>query len=195
MSSGFPFILNCRLKYCLVNINLTGTGIVPSWHIMYSNSLYSPEFVGGHQPYYRDQLATLYERYQVFGVTLIVRGFVGSTNAIVTIGHRAGTVTQPVTISECEENPRYAVMYCTDQRPIKFTKYYNIARLNNQTTAQYSADSLNNAAYQGFNPLNPSVIDIGVASHDGGGTVGMANLRIEMIYHARMFQAVTVAPS
>lgn len=67
--TGFPSQLRTKLRYCDV-ITLTSTASVGTYTFR-MNSLFDPDFTSiGHQPYYYDQLAALYNRYAVQGSTL-----------------------------------------------------------------------------------------------------------------------------
>lgn len=67
---GFPTEIRTSLRYSDV-ITLTSTANAVANHVFRMNSLFDPDFTGtGHQPYYFDQLATIYQRYTVIGSKL-----------------------------------------------------------------------------------------------------------------------------
>jgi len=68
--SGFPTELRTTLRYSDV-VTLTSTGNAVTNYVFRMNSLFDPDFTGtGHQPYYFDQFATIYQRYTVIGSKL-----------------------------------------------------------------------------------------------------------------------------
>ncbi len=71
IGAGIPRSVLVKLRYHDVR-NLTGA-ITDSW-VYRLNSLFDPDFTGtGHQPLWHDQLALLYNRYQVHGCYIRVR--------------------------------------------------------------------------------------------------------------------------
>lgn len=67
---GFPTEIRTTLRYSDV-ISLTSTGNAVTNHVFRMNSLFDPDFTAtGHQPYYFDQFATIYQRYCVIGSKL-----------------------------------------------------------------------------------------------------------------------------
>lgn len=67
---GFPDTLRTQLRYADVFILTSTVGSVAE-HAMRMNSLYDPDFTGtGHQPYFYDQLASVYSRYSVVKSTM-----------------------------------------------------------------------------------------------------------------------------
>lgn len=68
-SSLYPRSQILKLKY-VDNIAMTvsGTSGLPAYYTFRTNSLYDPNYTGGgHQPFFRDQLATAYKSYVVYG--------------------------------------------------------------------------------------------------------------------------------
>lgn len=70
--SPFPSTYYCKARYCHTSILSVGTaGIYGPEQVFRLNSLYDPDFTGsGHQPYGRDQLALIYNKYCVYGALL-----------------------------------------------------------------------------------------------------------------------------
>lgn len=80
---GLPDEFTTRLRYVDV-YTLTSTSGAIGKQVMRMNGLFDPDFTGtGHQPYYFDQLAALYGRYQVMGSKLTAE-FSPVANAIAT---------------------------------------------------------------------------------------------------------------
>lgn len=84
--TGFPQELRTTLRYSDVVVLTSTVGSVSTYSFRL-NSLYDPDFTGtGHQPYYFDQFAALYQRYCVKGAKITAK-FSHIVNAI--------NVTQP----------------------------------------------------------------------------------------------------
>lgn len=67
LSTGFPRKLKINHRYC-DRIVATSTSGVPNIYVMSWNSLFDPNVTGtGHQPYYFDQVAAIYNHYYVIG--------------------------------------------------------------------------------------------------------------------------------
>lgn len=72
---GFPRSTVTTLRYC-ETYSLTSTASSIAKQVFRMNSIYDPDFTNtGHQPYYFDQLSTLYDHYVVLGSKLTVQFF------------------------------------------------------------------------------------------------------------------------
>lgn len=100
----FPDVYLCKLVY-RQNFSLTtSTGFV--YNLFRGNSLFDPDQSGtGHQPYYRDQLATLYNNYRVLGSKITVV-FTSGTDGLGYVGVAPQTTTSaPSVLTDMMEEP------------------------------------------------------------------------------------------
>jgi len=126
------------------------------------NSIFDPNRSGiGHQPYGRDTLATLYNRYRVIACGWRIHAMLASGVTPVQVGCQpANEVITSTSISELRENPR--AKYIT-QNPGSGTvtlsgKQY-IPSLMGRTKAQYMADDRFQAE-MGNNPGELAILNI-----------------------------------
>lgn len=110
-------------------------------YVMNLNSLFDPDRSGGgHQPYGRDQLAALYNRYRVFGATYSLSFYNSSTTAKVAVIPSNEIITL-TNVSEAMENPmaKWAIQVPGgSQKVIK--GYVNLPKLVGATKTQYITD-------------------------------------------------------
>lgn len=72
LSTGFPTSILMKHKY-VQRVSLTCTsGVVAAWYLI-ANSMYGPAYSGGHQPYYRDTMQTLYKNNLVYANKITIR--------------------------------------------------------------------------------------------------------------------------
>lgn len=114
-ATGFPKQITIKHKYVETQTLSTGTSDPASATYAYScNGMFDPRFaVGGHQPLYFDQAATIYNHYVVTAATCIVDFYV-ETPGQVTCGiviDDDGTATYNTLSSLCEHpGAKYATI-------------------------------------------------------------------------------------
>lgn len=136
------------------------------------NSIWDPLRTGGvspDQPYARDQLALLYNRYRVIacGWRLTTPNNGGNIQVGALPSNDVfGTVATP--FSEIRENPRakYFVQHNTGPAQLIKGKIY-LPSLVGRTKTQYMADDRYQAQID-TNPLEAAILNIGVAATNGG---------------------------
>lgn len=192
--AGFPAAMQIKLKYCTTHAALTSSSADFDWNQYSLNSIYDPDVdIGGHQPFYRDQLAAIYGRYKVNGCKVKVIGTCTSTEAIMGYGTFNYGYTVPVAVQNAIEHGTFRVQAVSSQKPIYFQKYYNLSKLAGAGKAAYN-DSDYGAAI-GSDPTKTIRFVVGSASSDGGGTSGSASVYVELTYYVRFYELLTVASS
>lgn len=157
------------------------------------NSIFDPNRSGiGHQPYGRDQLATLWNRYRVFRVSYALSFYNSSTSAKVAVC--PSNIEMGVsTLSEVMENPqsKWAIQLPNgSQKVIKGTVY--LPALTGRTPAQYLADDRYQAE-MGSNPAELLILNIfGQNISDVTTTIDCA---INLTYHVECFDRQSLAQS
>jgi len=157
------------------------------------NSTYDPDRSGGgHQPYGRDQLATLYNRYRVFGVSYAISFLSPDSSAKVAVNASNQSIT-PANVSAVIEQPqtKWAIQYPGGaQKVIK--GYVNLPKLTGLTKTQYMSDDRYQASIND-NPLESLLLNIfGAAINDNGTDIYCA---IAMTFHTEWFDRVPLAQS
>lgn len=117
------------------------------------NSVYDPDRTGvGHQPWGRDQLAGLYNRYRVFAVSWRISFYnapqaAQASFAVVPVNTDA--TLGGTSLSVLRETPRAIVKISSVDKPTVFTGRITLSKLNGQTTSEYKGSdrfsALNNA--------------------------------------------------
>lgn len=157
------------------------------------NSMWDPNRSGtGHQPYGRDQLATLYNRYRVYKVSYALSFYNASTASKVAVCP-ANIEMGASTVAEIMENPqsKWAIQIPGGaQKIIKGS--INLPRLTGRTKSQYMADD----RYQSEINASPQELLIlnifGASILDVGQTIDCA---INLTYHCEWFDRNSLSQS
>lgn len=133
-----PTVYRCNMRYVQV-VQLNATDSAAAISVFRCNSIFDPDFTGaGHQPYGRDQLAALYQRYLVTGskitATAISRATTAaSANQVVFINTSSSSSISDIAGVLEQPNTQMAVMGSA-----------NGATPNVTLTANYSASKFHN---------------------------------------------------
>jgi hypothetical protein len=152
--NGFPHEMVVDLKY-----NDTFQWALPAYgangsQIFRLNSLFDPDYTfTGHQPYFRDQLATLYGTYKVLKCAIDVRVFFSDVTAIAckaTI--RASEYSTGGTMQLETEQPLCSVLTCVaGAGPAILQRTYDIAQIQEVDQVIWARDATQRTA-MGSNP-------------------------------------------
>lgn len=126
---GIPNTVNCKHDYFFI-FNFS-SGATASTNIMRLNSLWDPDQSGvGAQPYYRDELAALYNKYCVYGCKVKATYAIDSGISC-TVGFKAQNDTSVLTNANLalERPEAKTVIINPGQRTITQTKYYAMNQL------------------------------------------------------------------
>jgi len=170
-------------------------------YIFRLNSIYDPDLSGGgHQPMGFDQLAALYNRYQVKSVKVKIVGHKETDNVVGVMAFQANndaTSKAAYPISQIKEQPnttvRYSNFYNTNDKPCTITKTYDLAKVTGVSKTKYMTDDRYQSAFNN----NPAEDIIGhLVVNDmlaTTGTTWVTNVRIE--YNVDCFDPVDYAQS
>lgn len=148
-SSGFPSTLYTKLKY-VERILITNTSGAIGTHRFSGNSIFDPNYeVGGHQPYYYDQYAAIYNNYYVSGSKITFRA--STTNSVaVNMTVRATPDSTAIADLDLEmERPGALTKQINAYRPQTFKMY----RSSNRVFGVKTKDEI---AYSGLGNASPS---------------------------------------
>ncbi len=197
---------NVKHNYSDVQAFTTGTsatfGAVQVYRL---NSLYDPNQTGvGSQPYGRDTLATIYDRYRVRAVTIELI-MVSPKVPCVAIGVLLRNPTQTSTLLGAQapvvrEWPNARVFTLTDtgsQRQI-FKHTFNMWEVAGVTRLQFDADY---GIFDALSTNNPDAsygtcyLEIAALDQDGGSAVPVCNVTTNLTFHTDWYNRKTLAQS
>ncbi len=150
----------CRLTYVTDQDTLTPVAGLTAVTNFRANSIFDPEEgVGGHQPFYHDQLQSFYKKYRVISSTCSVRS-TGSIGHIVGVEVRDNNGTI-LTVSNYLEKPSVRTGYSSsdDLNTKSFVRHSWSAK---QWRGPAGADDDDMAADFGFNPANGYIFAVSV---------------------------------
>lgn len=143
--SGIPDVFKTKLIYTEF---VTGSTTTPSNIRINANNLYDPNQTGvGHQPYWRDQLATLYQRYRVLGCMIEVNGRMQTSGEVgrVYICPLTSGTSGFVNSGIMSEAKRVSKKVVTFQKPIYIKRYMSIASIDSVRPVTVKEDEVYSA--------------------------------------------------
>lgn len=169
-------------------------GSLQNIYRMNLNSLYDPDQTGtGHQPYGFDQMAALFNRYRVYGVSYQVQGY--QFNNPIRFGCVAtNDSASPSNLATLVELPRSkTAIQINGGSTAKITGYVNLPSLTGRTKAQYMADD----RYQAQNNTNPQealILNI-MAQSLSDTALESCTMLVTMNFHVEWFDPIVFASS
>ena len=167
---------------------------VPFTHFFRLNSMYDPDYSFiGHQPYYYDQMASLYDRYTVFGCKVVLRAATDKKNGI--IGFKAQPdVTGIASAVQALERPmvKYAIIN-SGGPSTTLSSYYRMSSLFG-VSRKTIADEQNYSALNTANPTNTYFVQVFAQAADSLTPLDVS-ITLELTYYARWNNRVRVAQS
>lgn len=163
------------------------------------NSINDPNRTGaGHQPYGYDTYATLYNRYRVYKVDVVVQG--ASVSSTVGAAYKMtlvpnNTVAAYTDTSLAAESPDAYTKYVQAGTKTMFKMSYILPHITGATAVQYKADDRYQAAF-GADPSEQICLHVCYASI--GDTVvpnAVLGFTVTLIYHVEMFDPNNLAQS
>lgn len=138
----FPSRFITKMKYSgTVRINNGTSAAVQIWRL---NSLFDPDVTfTGHQPYGRDTLATLYNRYRVISVRYYIQAIAASGKTQLLALTPTNDPISETDIDALREKPRcrsYVLASGAAGVPSRLTGKINLPALTGKTKSQYMAD-------------------------------------------------------
>lgn len=173
-----------------INALAGGAGV----QIFNLNSTFDPDRTGvGHQPWGRDQIATLYNRYRVFAVSWRVTFFpLATAGSLFVVPLNTDQTLQAQSISNIRETPRAIVKISSTTDPTVFTGRISLASLNGQTSAQYKGAD----RFESLSTADPSelmTLQVGAIANSSGATTYVVDA--QLTYHVEWFDPVPVTQS
>lgn len=197
-SSPFPKGMITKQSYSEV-LNLTAgtSGVFGTEQVYILNAMFDPDYsVGGHQPYGRDTLSSIYSRYKVLGVYIDVTFYSPSSGSSIATGIKLSPndqLTNPLqgaTLNQVIEGNNTVVKYLptTGSQKTHFRAYFPMHKLLQLSKLQFKADSTVYDTPVGQNPSRSVYMRLAVCDATGSsaGTC-VASVKITMLtyWHER----------
>lgn len=162
------------------------------------NSMFDPDRSGvGHQPYGRDQYATLYNRYRVISCSYRISAIDSLNNQAIQV---TAIPTNTVSVSypdnaTAREQPRARYVIQNPGSPARMLvgRSY-LPSLMGRTKAQYMADD-NYQAQTGTNPAEFGILNVLVGNVGDQSIPLTAICTIELVYTVEWFDVITLPSS
>lgn len=204
-SLPFPRKMFKTLKYSQ-NFHLTGAalGLFGAVEKMRLNSLFDPDQTGtGHQPYGRDTMASIYQRYKVFDVNIVLKVISPSETScvlgcLITGPSNSGDTIQGLTIDQVREKNMCSIHYCTSNEVKSLTKkmHIRLCDVMGITPAQYKNDLDNTTAGSGGNPSDECAIQFACVDFKGANdTNADIWIAVDIYYRTQFYELVELAQS
>lgn len=181
----------CKMKYS----DIITTQSVDGTYTFNLNSTWDPNRTGvGHQPYGRDTLATLYNRYRVISCGYRILGWASGANAGFQMAVQpANEVLSPGSIDEMRENPRSKYAICVNgAAPAIIKGKVSIPSLVGRSKSQYMADD----RYQAQVDTSPSELAIlNIMTRTYAGDITFQPLQVLLEYTVEWFDVKHLAQS
>jgi len=193
--TGFPLRLTFTHKYSELGVLTSTSGVFTNYKFV-TNGLFDPNSTGaGHQPYYFDQLATIYNHYTVTKSTINVRAMPTLTTNIpsyVALYVNDDTTSTPASIDNAVEALDGQI------RLLNQGKNDNVNLVSSWDAQAYFGGSvLGNDNLQGTvaaNPTETSIWNIGLIAADAATTVSIY-FQVEIMYTAVWEELKDIASS
>lgn len=150
-TSGIPQAIQMKMLYGeTLPINTT---TVADTNVFRMNGLFDPDnSVGGHQPYYRDQIAVLYSRYTVYGFKIELTGICHSGSMLFGFKTQSDTVAlAQVSLGVERPDCKYSVVNAGGQSKT-ISQYYPINRVFGVAKSKIMSED-NFSAEKGADPV------------------------------------------
>lgn len=170
MGSGFPKMLNTKLHYVDNDNIITSLAAGTTGTYQYViNGMYDFDYTGtGHQPFYFDQYAQIYNHYVVTGAKITIAWVNPSASDVVVGGYINDDVAiQASTLNMfCEEpESQFRVIPANQSEPVYMTFYWSAAKFFTGRKDNVLADNSLQGTSSG-NPSELSILSLFYRNHD-----------------------------
>jgi len=199
-----PYSDRVRSRHAYSTIGSLGSGaagVVGTETIFRLNSMYDPEFgVGGHQPYGRDQMAAIYNRYKVWKCDVeITVHFANTATSFFAMKWSGPSDTTALTGMDytCKEraNVQTWPLSTLASKPLVIRRSFDLPRLLVLTPAAFRA-SYEVSAGVGANVQTSSEAYLRIAQGSLAGSAGeTCGYQITLIYYCEWSERIDFGPS
>lgn len=191
-STPIPDRYFTKLRYTDIHgMSFTGGSGVPATQSYRINSIFDPDLTGtGHQPLGHDEMATLYNRYRVYGmkyrITLSNQSTTDYADICVSLRPNTTTYSSIYTAMESAYNQKSIVGPETGSRNISIIKgYASVAKLRGISKRQLAIEEDYGALF-GSNPGNIPLLTI-FAQNQNSATSITVNARVDLVYYVCLY--------
>ncbi len=198
----FPARMNVRQNYAEIVTFTTGAvGVMGVEQLYAINDQFDPNFTGvGHQPYGRDTLATIYNKYKVTGFSWELKFSDPSADGVAcaimfTPPHQVTTLAG-LTISDVLEKQNTLVKYVNDSgaQTIIMKGYYPMHKIAQITSLQFKANVEDYNALSGASPIKRPFLRLSAGSiRATAGTTVVCSVRLT--FHTTWYDRIVLAQS
>lgn len=190
LNNGIPEEMFLKLKYTTENVTLNGLAGVPVNYFLRGNDLFDPDYTStGHQPYYADQLCSLYSRYVVYASKIKTRIVPTSANPV-TIVTRPTLTSAAVGNLELEnERPDSKNAIATSDKPaiIKhYAKTKTVQGVKDLEDIIYHGSSSTSGPTSG--PTGSGPWYWAIAAEGMANSAFTVYIQTEIVYYVRLFK-------
>ena len=179
---GLPLKKRVKLTY-VDHVAFSSSGVSHAGYQFRMNSLLDPQYaVGGHQPYGRDQWATLYNRYNVISCKLTARfrQLAGANVPVVVGAFMDKDLVLPLALTTKVEQAKghgLSILNINTNSTAVSTAYYDRDKWFDKKSEEYDDQN----ALMNANPATDAVCEVWVQSIDGAtavatNTIGLIQL-------------------
>lgn len=190
--TGFRPTMLMKHKYCerlSINCVLGALGA----YTLTGNDLYDPNYTGtGHQPYYRDQMAALYNNYIVYACKLILRPSADTGTDFALLVRPTLDATAVASMELEMERPGSVYKIVSDENPSRGT--IKVFRKTKSISGYPGSLDISWHGLSGASPSDKWFFQIAAQPRDIA-TTTYVNLDVEIIYYARWWDRKGVAQS
>lgn len=198
---GITPTLKTRLIYS-ENYNISTDGVGIYWHNFRLNGLYDPDAsLGGHQPYFYDQLTALYNKWTVTGckVNIVGRWRTSNIDLNPLVGNlllypvSPTVATLPTSVGNAREQQLTEVRTFADTSVFNVSRYYDISQLAGLPRSRI----INDDVYSGSTTADPGqqfYLYVGMVNQSMSYVLNFQGT-ITLTYYVTFHDPKTVAPS
>lgn len=158
------------------------------------NSIFDPNLTGGgHQPYGRDTMATLYNRYRVYNCRVTIHANIATSGVVVLVPKNDNIVY--TSTGAAIETPLSSFQVSNQYIPFHMERNFNLAQIHGLSHAEYAGHDSTGAAI-GADPTEVLVLHVCYSDLTGavlGNGTGVFLITLE--YDVELFDPLVLAQS
>lgn len=181
----------CTMKYA-ESVGLTTNASILAQHNFNLNSIFDPNRTGiGHQPYGRDELYAIYNRYRVIGCKYTISAYNAASSGDAYSVIAALPSNEEVSLSgglpQAQETPRCKYITQAPNAPLRVLQgYVNLPALVGATKTQYMTDDDYQANFDS-SPASFAILNIYAGAITGASETNTTKLNVVLEYTVECF--------
>lgn len=197
-NNPFPARNFCKMYYAenlTFNVPILGLGQENTYAL---NGIFDPDITGGgHQPYGRDTMATIYNQYKVAGCMCEIVWTDPTADNVVVGFQVQGSATAGVIGSALMERPysKYKALNNTGSQQVSLKFYVPNYKALGVTKLQWKANTSTYSALSGANPAVTSLLRLTTFNQNVGAPAAAVSCIIKLTYFCEWFDRFSLAQS